>query len=165
MQAYKKKGFWVGLSLFVLFNLLPPPSGLSEAGWIVASVTVLMAAWWATEAVPVAVTALLPLVLFPLLGVADIKTTALPYANPNVYLFMGGFILALGIEASGLHKRLALQMLVLVGSSGAKLVGGFMLVSALISMWVMNTSTTLLLLPIGLAVCASVASSIPNMGA
>ena len=98
MQAYKKKGFWVGLSLFVLFNLLPPPSGLSEAGWIVASVTVLMAAWWATEAVPVAVTALLPLVLFPLLGVADIKTTALPYANPNVYLFMGGFILALGIE-------------------------------------------------------------------
>ena len=155
-MSNKKKGFWIGVSLFVLFNLLPPPSGLSEAGWIVASVTVLMAAWWATEAVPVAVTALLPLILFPLLGVSDIKTTALPYANPNVYLFMGGFILALGIEASGLHKRLALQMLVLVGSSGAKLVGGFMLVSALISMWVMNTSTTLMLLPIGLAIAGVV---------
>jgi sodium-dependent dicarboxylate transporter 2/3/5 len=165
MQAHTKKGFWVGLLLFMICYIIPPPAGLSQEGWIVASVTMLMAAWWATEAVPVAVTALLPLILFPLLGVTDIKTTALPYANPNVYLFMGGFILALGIEASGLHKRLALQMLVLVGSSGAKLVGGFMLVSALISMWVMNTSTTLLLLPIGLAVCASVASSIPNMGA
>ena len=162
MQAHTKKGFWVGLLLFMICYIIPPPAGLSQEGWIVASVTMLMAAWWATEAVPVAVTALLPLILFPLLGVTDIKTTALPYANPNVYLFMGGFILALGIEASGLHKRLALQMLVLVGSSGAKLVGGFMLVSALISMWVMNTSTTLLLLPIGLAVCASVASSIPR---
>ena len=76
---------------------------------------------------------------------------------------MGGFILALGIEASGLHKRLALKMLLLVGNSGARLVGGFMLVSALISMWVMNTSTTLMLLPIGLAVCASVSQTIPDM--
>ena len=75
---------------------------------------------------------------------------------------MGGFILALGIESSGLHKRLALKMLIAVGNSGAKLVGGFMLVSAIISMWVMNTSTTLMLLPIGLAVCASVAETIPN---
>ena len=163
MQAYKKKGFWVGLLLFIVCNLLPPPPGLSESGWVVASVTILMAAWWATEAVPVAVTALLPLTLFPLLGVTDIKTAGLPYANPNIYLFMGGFILALGIEASGLHKRLALKMLLLVGNSGARLVGGFMLVSALISMWVMNTSTTLMLLPIGLAVCASVSQTIPDM--
>ena len=108
MQAYKKKGFWVGLLLFIVCNLLPPPPGLSESGWVVASVTMLMAAWWATEAVPVAITALLPLTLFPLLGVTDIKTAGLPYANPNIYLFMGGFILALGIEASGLHKRLHL---------------------------------------------------------
>ncbi|MFL2723987.1 MAG: SLC13 family permease [Gammaproteobacteria bacterium] len=121
-----------------------------------------MAIWWATEAVPVAVTALLPLACFPMLGVTDFKTAALPYANPNIYLFMGGFILALGIESSGLHKRLALKMLIAVGNSGAKLIGGFMLVSAIISMWVMNTSTTLMLLPIGLAVCASVAETIPN---
>ena len=102
---------------------------------------------------------------FPLLQVTDFKAAALPYANPNIYLFMGGFILALGIESSGLHKRLALKMLILVGNSGAKLVGGFMLVSAVISMWVMNTSTTLMLLPIGLAVCASVAETIPNFSA
>ena len=162
MQAYKKKGFWIGLGVFFIILFSPHPESLSSAGWTVAAIALLMAIWWATEAVPVPVTALLPLALFPLLGVNDIKTTALPYANPNIYLFMGGFILALGIESSGLHKRLALRMLITIGSSGAKLVGGFMLVSALISMWVMNTSTTLMLLPIGLAVCATVAKTIPN---
>ena len=162
MQAYKKRGFWIGLAAFFFVLFLPNPESLSSVGWAVAAVTLLMAIWWATEAVPVAVTALLPLACFPMLGVTDFKTAALPYANPNIYLFMGGFILALGIESSGLHKRLALKMLIAVGNSGAKLVGGFMLVSALISMWVMNTSTTLMLLPIGLAVCASVAETIPN---
>ena len=162
MQAYKKRGFWIGLAAFFFVLFLPNPESLSSVGWAVAAVTLLMAIWWATEAVPVAVTALLPLACFPMLGVTDFKTAALPYANPNIYLFMGGFILALGIESSGLHKRLALKMLIAVGNSGAKLVGGFMLVSSLISMWVMNTSTTLMLLPIGLAVCASVAETIPN---
>ena len=165
MQAYKKRGFWIGLGVFLFLMLTPSPESLSPVGWAVAAVTLLMAIWWATEAVPVAVTALLPLALFPLLQVTDFKTAALPYANPNIYLFMGGFILALGIESSGLHKRLALKMLIAIGNSGAKLVGGFMLVSALISMWVMNTSTTLMLLPIGLAVCASVAETIPNFSA
>ena len=162
MQAYKKKGFWIGLSIFLIMLLSPPPESLSSVGWAVAAVTLLMAIWWATEAVPVAITALLPLALFPILQVVDFKTAALPYANPNIYLFMGGFILALGIEASGLHKRLALRMLIAIGNSGAKLIGGFMLVSALISMWVMNTSTTLMLLPIGLAVCTSVGETIPD---
>ena len=162
MQAYKKRGFWIGLATFFFILFSPNPESLSSVGWAVAAVTLLMAIWWATEAVPVAVTALLPLACFPMLGVTDFKTAALPYANPNIYLFMGGFILALGIESSGLHKRLALKMLIAVGNSGAKLIGGFMLVSAIISMWVMNTSTTLMLLPIGLAVCASVAETIPN---
>ena len=165
MQAYKKRGFWIGLAAFFFIILTPNPYSLSPIGWAVAAVTLLMAIWWATEAVPVAVTALLPLALFPMLHVTDFKTAAMPYANPNIYLFMGGFILALGIESSGLHKRLALKMLIAIGNSGAKLVGGFMLVSASISMWVMNTSTTLMLLPIGLAVCASVAETIPNFSA
>ena len=165
MQAYKKRGFWIGLAAFFFVLLTPNPESLSPIGWAVAAVTLLMAIWWATEAVPVAVTALLPLALFPMLHVTDFKTAALPYANPNIYLFMGGFILALGIESSGLHKRLALRMLIAIGNSGAKLVGGFMLVSASISMWVMNTSTTLMLLPIGLAVCSSVAETIPNFSA
>jgi sodium-dependent dicarboxylate transporter 2/3/5 len=165
MQAYKKRGFWIGLGVFFFILLTPAPESLSPIGWAVAAVTLLMAIWWATEAVPVAVTALLPLALFPLLHVTDFQTAALPYANKNIYLFMGGFILALGIESSGLHKRLALKMLIAIGSSGANLVGGFMLVSALISMWVMNTSTTLMLLPIGLAVCTTIAETIPHFSA
>ena len=85
------------------------------------------------------------------------------YANKNIYLFLGGFMLALGIESSGLHKRIALKMIISVGSSGKRLVGGFMLVAALISMWVMNTSTTLMLLPIGLAVCGVMSETIPGL--
>jgi len=163
MPAYKKKGFLIGLALFFLMMLFPPPAELSSAGWTVAAIAVLMAVWWATEAIPVAVTALLPLALFPLLDITTFETAALPYANKNIYLFLGGFILALGIESSGLHKRIALKMILAVGSSGAKLIGGFMLVSALISMWVMNTSTTLMLLPIGLAVCGVISQTVPGM--
>ena len=163
MPAYKKKGFLIGLALFFLMMLFPPPAELSSAGWTVAAIAILMAVWWATEAIPVAVTALLPLALFPLLDITSFETAALPYANKNIYLFLGGFILALGIESSGLHKRIALKMILAVGSSGAKLIGGFMLVSALISMWVMNTSTTLMLLPIGLAVCGVISQTVPGM--
>ena len=94
----------------------------------------------------------------PNFRITSIETAALPYANKNIYLFLGGFLIALSIERSGLHKRLALIMIKSVGSNGPKLIGGFMLVSALISMWVMNTSTTLMLLPIGLAICSVVAN-------
>ena len=163
MPAYKKKGFLIGLALFFLMMLFPPPAELTSAGLTVAAIAILMAVWWATEAIPVAVTALLPLALFPLLDITSFETAALPYANKNIYLFLGGFILALGIESSGLHKRIALKMILAVGSSGAKLIGGFMLVSALISMWVMNTSTTLMLLPIGLAVCGVISQTVPGI--
>ena len=185
MPAYKNKGFFIGLITFVLVILTGLygfiPSSLaaldgstfettkdvivvnSTSAWFVFGVLVLMAIWWATEALPVAVTALLPLALFPLLNVVDFQSAADPYANKNIYLFLGGFILALGIESSGLHKRMALKMIVTVGSTGATLVGGFMLVAALLSMVVLNTSTTLMLLPIGLAVCSVVANTIPNI--
>ena len=163
MSAYRKKGFSIGIALFLLMMISPAPNGLSETGWDVAAVAVLMATWWATETVPVAITALLPLALFPLLDVTSFENAAIPYANKNIYLFLGGFVLALGIESSGLHKRIALKMIIAVGSSGKKLVGGFMFVAALISMWVMNTSTTLMLLPIGLAVCGVMAETIPGL--
>ena len=185
MPAYKNKGFFIGLVAFSLvllsgMNGLLPASLLaldgssfettkdiivvnSSAAWFVFGVLLLMAIWWATEAVPVAVTALLPLALFPLLNVVDFQSAADPYANKNIYLFLGGFILALGIQSSGLHKRMALKMIIAVGSSGSTLVGGFMLVAALLSMVVMNTSTTLMLLPIGLAVCGVIAKTIPDI--
>ena len=185
MHAYKNKGFFIGIAAFVvivicgIFELIPSSlnalegtsfetnKGIqyvdSQAAWFVLAVLVLMAIWWATEALPVAVTSLLPLALFPLLNVASFQVAANPYANKNIYLFLGGFILALGIESSGLHKRMALKMIISIGSSGSKLIGGFMLVAASVSMFVMNTSTTLMLLPIGLAVCTVVATTIPNI--
>ena len=163
MKAYKKKGFGFGLFVFILMLFLPAPEGLSPQGWSVAAIVTLMAIWWATEAIPVAVTALLPLALFPLIDIVSFKEAAIPYANPNIYLFLGGFMLALGIERSGLHKRMALHMIIAAGSSGPKLIAGFMTIAALISMFVMNTSTTLMLLPIGLAVCSVVSNTIPGL--
>jgi len=163
MQAYKKKGFLAGLAVFIAILVLPVPEGLNQTAWLVAAVVSLMAIWWATEAIPVPVTALLPLALFPLSGVTSFKEAAMPYANPNIYLFLGGFMLALAIERSGLHKRMALHMIIAAGSSGTRLIGGFMLVAALISMFVMNTSTTLMLLPIGLAVCSVISNTIPGL--
>ena len=163
MPAYKKKGFTIGLVVFALMLFMPAPEGLTQDAWKVAAIVALMAIWWATEAIPVPVTALLPLALFPLFQITSFKSAALPYANPNIYLFLGGFMLAIAIERSGLHKRMALKMILAAGSSGMKLIGGFMLVAALISMFVMNTSTTLMLLPIGLAVCSVIATTIPGL--
>jgi sodium-dependent dicarboxylate transporter 2/3/5 len=127
--------------------------------WHTAIVAILMAIWWCTEAVHVSVTAIVPLAIFPLLGIGDIKTVAAPYANPIIYLFMGGFVIALAVEKWDLHKRIALTILTSVGKSGPAIVGGFMLASAIISMWVMNTSTTLMLLPIGVSVVKIVSES------
>ncbi len=120
-----------------------------------AAVTSLVACWWITVALPIPVTSLLPLVLFPLCGVVPIKQAAVPYANPNVFLFMGGFIIALGIERWNLHRRIALHIVRVVGTSPATIVLGFMLASALLSMWISNTATALMMLPIGLAIISS----------
>ena len=160
-QAYKKIGFWIGLVLFFLILFSPTPQTLSFEAWHVAAVALLMAAWWGTEAIPLPVTALLPLALFPLLQISDFQTAAISYANPNIFLFMGGFILALAIQSSGLHKRLALSVISVINDSATNLIGAFMGISFFISMWVMNTSTTLMLLPICLAICSNIKESIP----
>ena len=139
--------------------MLPPPETMPLSAWHTAIAAILMAIWWCTEAVHVSVTAIVPLAIFPLLGIADIKTVAAPYANPIIYLFMGGFVIALAVEKWDLHKRIALTILTSVGKSGPAIVGGFMLASAIISMWVMNTSTTLMLLPIGVSVVKIVSES------
>ena len=162
-QAYKKVGFWIGLILFFCIFLNPAPESISNEAWNVAAVALLMAAWWGTEAIPLPVTALLPLALFPILQITSFKEAASSYANPNIYLFMGGFILALAIQSSGLHKRFALNVISRIGNSGSKLVGAFMCISFFISMWVMNTSTTLMLLPICLAICSNLKETLPEI--
>lgn len=145
-------GFWLGLAAFAGLLLAPAPDGLSGAGWHTAAVGVLMAVWWMTEALPIPVTALVPLVLFPLLGVADAGDAAAPYANPLIFLFLGGFVLAKGMERWHLHRRLALGLIARVGTSPRRLVLGFVAASGLLSMGISNTATALMMLPIGLSV-------------
>lgn len=156
-------GAFLGPVLAATMMLAGPPQGLSDTGWMTASVGILMAVWWATEAVPIAVTALLPIVVFPLLGIATIQDTTAPYANKVIYLFLGGFIVAFAMQRWNLHKRIALTVLQHVGGDGRSLVGGFMLASAVISMWVMNTSTTMMLLPIAVSIIAVIHSTVDGL--
>ena len=145
----------------VLF--LPNPETLSIEAQRAAAIFVWMGIWWATEAVPIAITALIPLVFFPLLGVSSIEATAAPYANKNVFLFLGGFFLSIAIQKCNLHKRIALTVLRFTGTGGRSIIGGFMLSSCLLSMWIMNTSTTIMLLPIGLAIITVVKESMHEL--
>ncbi len=119
-----------------------------------AAVAVLMAVWWVTEAVPLAVTSLIPLAAFPFLGILDHKTVANQYFNQNIVLFLAGFLIALAIENSGLHRRIALNIVVSTGNRPALIVLGFMVATALLSMWISNTATTLMMLPIAVGILA-----------
>jgi sodium-dependent dicarboxylate transporter 2/3/5 len=116
-----------GIAVFVAMLLAPPPAGLSVAGWRVAAVAVLMASWWLSEAVPVSATTLLPILLMPMLGIMGIKQVAAAYANPLIFLFLGGFLIALALERWRLHRRIALKVLTAFGTRPAMLVAGFML--------------------------------------
>ena len=156
-------GFLLGVTAAIVVMLLPTPDSLSEEAHKTAALFLLMGIWWATEAVPVAVTALVPLALFPMLGILDIQSAANPYANKTIYLFFGGFLIATAIQKWDLHKRIALFVLEYAGSNGASLILGFMLTAALISMWVMNTATTIMLLPIGLAVITVVKETVKGL--
>ena len=147
-------GLIVGPVVFAAVLLTPPPAGLSGEGWQTAAVALLMAIWWITEAVPIPVTALLPLILLPILGLGTIRETAAPYANPIIFLFLGGFILAGALERSGLHRRFALAILRIAGGTPSRLVAGFMIATAFLSMWVSNTATTMMMLPIALSILA-----------
>ena len=162
-SQHQTVGLFLGPALALLMLLSGAPEDLSDSGWNTAAIGVLMAVWWATEAVPIAVTALLPLVCFPLLGIASIQDTAAPYANKVIYLFLGGFIVAFAMQRWNLHRRIALTVLQHVGGNGRSLVGGFMLASAIISMWVMNTSTTMMLLPIAISIIAVVHNTVDGI--
>lgn len=148
----QKIGLALGLCAFLGVLLAPAPAGLAPEAQRVGAVTLLMALWWISEAVPIYVTALLPLILFPLLGVLNIREAAAPYAEPTVFLFMGGFFLAMAMQRWGLHRRMALKIIQWVGISPRRLILGFMMATAFVSMWVSNTATTMMIFPIGLAV-------------
>ena len=145
-------GLLAGLLLFFSFIYFDPPKGLNNIAWLTAGVALMMTMWWISEAVPIYATGLVPLVLFPLLGLFDIREVSSSYAHPLVLLFLGGFIIASAMESSGLHKRIALKILSLSGTSPSKIIAGFMITTAILSMWVSNTASTIMMLPIAMSV-------------
>lgn len=149
---WKRIGIIAGPIFFILIYLLAPAGAINEKSITVIAVGSWMVTWWITEAIPIPITAMLPLVLFPVLGVAKMSEVAQPYGDPVVFLFMGGFILALGLEKYNLHQRIALNLIKLTGTSGNGIILGFMLATALISMWISNTATAIMMLPIASSV-------------
>lgn len=145
-------GWVLGPAALVLTLVVPPPEGLSAEGWRTAGIALLMATFWISEAIPLPATALIPLVAFPLLQLGSIQETAGPYANPIIYLFLGGFVLALAMQRWNLHRRVALGLIGLVGAQPKRILAGFLAAGALLSMWVSNTATAMMMLPIALSV-------------
>ena len=152
---YKQRsviGLLLGPLLFVLVLLLPLPGGMSQQGLAVAAVAVLMAVWWVTEAIPIPATALLPIALFPSLGVLSGSDVTRAYGNHLIYLFLGGFLIAVTMQKWNLHHRIALLTIRLVGVTPQRIVLGFMLATAFLSMWISNTATTMMMVTIAMAV-------------
>lgn len=145
-------GLVTGLVLLAVTLVFPPPGDLSGAAWAALGLMMLMATWWATEAIPIPATSLVPIVLIPALGLGSVKDATAPYANPIIFLFLGGFTLGLAMQRWNLHRRIALHILLMVGTSPRRQIGGFMLATAFLSMWVSNTATTIMMMPIGLSV-------------
>ncbi|HUG43150.1 MAG TPA: SLC13 family permease, partial [Acidobacteriota bacterium] len=145
-------GLLLGPSAFMAVLALPLSDALTPPARIVLAATAWMAVWWVTEALPIYATALLPLALFPLLAVNSAADVSRSYMDPNIVLFMGGFFLAAALQKWRLHKRIALNVLARIGDDSGRLIAGFLLVTALLSMWVSNTATALMMLPIAIAV-------------
>jgi sodium-dependent dicarboxylate transporter 2/3/5 len=145
-------GRFAGPLAFLLLYFFVPTTGLPQEGKFMLGLTLWMAIWWITEAVPIAGTALLPLIILPLLGIVSIKQVSANYMDPTVLLYMGGFLLATAIEKWGLHRRIALNIINLLGTDLRRIVLGFMIATGFLSMWISNSATALMMLPIGLAV-------------
>ncbi|HEY5772254.1 MAG TPA: SLC13 family permease [Chitinophagaceae bacterium] len=150
-QQYKFLSLFAGIAIALFFYFVNPFS-VGQNACIVLSIAVLMITWWVTEALPMPVVALLPLILFPILHITDIKSVASNYTDPVIFLFMGGFMLGLAIEKWNLHRRIALGIVKITGTSGNRIILGFILATGFISMWISNTATTMMMFPIALSV-------------
>ena len=148
----KRLGLLIGPLLFLFILLLTPFEGLSEQGHAVLATTIWIAVWWVTEAMPIAATALLPIVLFPLTGGMNLESTTASFGHKYVFLYLGGFLISIGIEKWNLHRRIALTIIAFIGSDIRKIILGFMIATAFLSMWISNTATSVMMLPIGLAI-------------
>lgn len=147
-------GLILGPSVFLLIFLFFRPDGLSKEGVAILASTIWVAIWWITEAIPIAVTSLLPIILFPLTGGLKLQDTTAAYGHKYVFLYIGGFMLAIAIERWNLHKRIALTIINLIGTNVKSIILGFMLATAFLSMWISNTATSVMMLPIAMAIVA-----------
>ena len=148
----KNIGLVSGPLSFILVILFFHPEGLTlQANAIIAS-TVWMAIWWITEAIPISVTALLPIILFPLTGGLELSETTASYGHKYVFLYLGGFIIAIAMQKWNLHKRIALNIISFIGTNVIKIILGFMVATAFLSMWISNTATAVMMLPIAMAI-------------
>ena len=145
-------GLFLGPAVFLLCLLLPTPEGLTPEAQRVGAVALLMAIWWICEALPMAAIALLPIALFPFMDVMPVGNVTSQYGHPIIFLFMGGFLIAVTMERWNLHKRIALSIIQCVGFGPKSIILGFMIASAFLSMWVSNTATAMMMVPIGIAV-------------
>jgi sodium-dependent dicarboxylate transporter 2/3/5 len=150
-------GLAAGLAALAATLLIAPPEGVTEAAWRTGGVTLLMAIWWATEAMPLAATALVPVTVLPALGAGDLDKVGGGYGNSTVFLILGGFLLALAMERWNLHKRVAYSIVVRAGARPRLLVLGMMAATAFVSMWTSNTSTALMMIPVAISIAAVVA--------
>ena len=155
MSFSKKYIFLVaGPLAFFILQAFNPPAGMSDSAFSMLGITLWMAIWWVTEAIPIGVTALLPIILFPLTGAVELSTTTASYGHKYIFLYMGGFMLAIAIEKWNLHKRIALHVIRLIGTNVSKIILGFMVATAFLSMWISNTATSVMMLPIGMSIVA-----------
>lgn len=152
MKQGKSIGLIAGVAVLVLMLVLPPPEGMKPEAMRAAGVALLMTIWWVSEAIPIAATAFVPMALYPLLGILDAGTTTENYGHNYVLMLLGGFIIAKAIEIHHLHRRIALGIMRVIGTSRRYILLSFMVATALLSMWIANVAVTLLMLPIGLAI-------------
>jgi solute carrier family 13 (sodium-dependent dicarboxylate transporter), member 2/3/5 len=148
----KQIGFVAGPLSFFLVLFFADPDFISPGAYKVLAVALWMIIWWISEAAPIPITALLPLIVFPVLGVMKMSEAAAPYANPIIFLFMGGFMIAIGLEKHRLHERIALNLIRITGTSGNGIILGFLIATGFISMWISNTATAMMMLPIAVSV-------------
>ena len=162
MKSIQKSLFLIsGPLLFLAMQFFSPPAGMSESAYSLLSITLWMALWWVTESVPIAITALLPIILFPMTGAVDLQTTTASYGHKYIFLYMGGFMLAIAIEKWNLHKRIALNIIKIIGTNISKIILGFMVATAFLSMWISNTATAVMMLPIAMSIVAQLQDN-PN---
>ncbi|MEJ2631657.1 MAG: DASS family sodium-coupled anion symporter [Acidihalobacter sp.] len=162
MRIPRKKliALWLGPLVMLALLLLPAPAGLNPEAWHLVALAAWMVIWWMSEAVPVAVTALLPIPMMPMLGITGQKAVAASYGDPLIFLFLGGFLIAAAMQRWGLHRRIALRIVKIAGTGPQGIIAGFMLATAFLSMWISNTATAVMMYAVGISMVEFVAARV-----